>query len=57
MRNNSGLQKFINNLRNKNLVRPDFNPNVRGELLHNVYRDEILQFQTLINRDLSKWLK
>lgn len=41
---------------NKNLVKPDFLPELREELIQTYFREDILKLQDLIQRDLSKWL-
>jgi len=43
-------------LRRKNLVRPEMTKALHEELLE-TYRSDILQLQSLIDRDLSLWLK
>lgn len=40
----------------KNLVKPKMNPETRKMLIE-YFREDILNLQTLINRDLSNWLK
>lgn len=40
----------------QNLAKPKLSPEIRQQLIE-VYRDDILQLQTLIQRDLSKWLR
>lgn len=52
----TGLRQRVNNLRIKNLVKPQLAPEVRREWLQ-VYREDILQLQDLIQRDLSSWLE
>jgi hypothetical protein len=39
-----------------NLEKPQMKPETR-EYLKNLYREDILKLQTLINRDLSHWLR
>lgn len=55
-KNNMLAQKFINQLRSKNLEKPKIDPKIEQFLTHEVYKDDILKLQTLINRDLSSWL-
>lgn len=43
-------------LKNKNLHRPQLSPEVR-ECLTELYREDVLRLQDLLNRDLSHWLK
>ncbi|MDR4507108.1 MAG: sulfotransferase [Candidatus Brocadiaceae bacterium] len=49
------VYKLIHALREKNLKKHKMNPKTR-EYLKNVFREDILKLQELINRDLSKWL-
>ena len=50
-----GLNRTIRNLSYHNLHRPKLSPSVR-RLLQDMYREDILKVQDLIDRDLSKWL-
>ncbi len=43
------------NLQNSNLSKPKLKPEVKGQLLP-IFREDILQLQDLIQRDLSPWL-
>jgi hypothetical protein len=56
----SGLRKYIAYKTYKSLYRkthkPDFSEELRKQLIE-VYRDDILKLQDLINKDLSIWLK
>lgn len=49
-------KRWTNRLKNQNLVKPDLPLDVRAQLLP-VFRDDILQLQDLIQRDLSAWLQ
>ncbi len=51
------MQKMVGNLRAKNLGRPEIDQEVKRKLVEEVYKDDILKFQELINRDLTSWLK
>ena len=42
-------------IRRNNLLKPQLEVETRRELSQ-IYRQDILQLQELINRDLSKWL-
>lgn len=44
------------NIKNQVLVKPQLSMDVRKQLIE-VYREDILNLQDLIDRDLSKWLK
>jgi hypothetical protein len=48
--------RLVNTLRNRNLDKPPFPVEVRRYLTE-VYSDDILKLQELIQRDLSKWLQ
>jgi hypothetical protein len=49
-------QNFKQNAQTKNLYKPQLDPQVRQQLIAE-YREDILQLEQLINRDLSQWLK
>lgn len=52
-----GLRRRIRNkFMNRNLVKPALAPALRKQLI-NVYREDILKLQELIQRDLSQWLE
>jgi hypothetical protein len=48
--------RLINTLRNRTLAKPPFPIEVRRQLIE-VYSEDILKLQELIQRDLSKWLQ
>lgn len=48
--------RIVTKLKNKTLQKPQLSPEIRSQLT-DTYREEIEQLQTLINRDLSSWLK
>ena len=48
--------RFARRIINNNLVRPQLAPDVRQRLIE-LYREDILNLQDLINRDLSAWLR
>jgi hypothetical protein len=50
------LLRFASDLRDKNLAKPQLSPEVRGQLIE-MYREDILRLQDLIDRDLSRWLE
>lgn len=52
----SVIGQLANSLRNKNLVKPQFSAETRQQLIQ-LYREDILRLQDLIQRDLSKWLE
>lgn len=55
IKENETVKKIIFSLRSKNLEKPAIDPKIRHEL-NNIYRDDILKLQNLINRDLTSWL-
>lgn len=53
----SGLrQQLSTHLKKKNLGKPKLSKNLRRELIE-VYREDILKLENLLERDLSKWLE
>jgi hypothetical protein len=57
LKSNHAVQRVINTLRGKNLVKPKMDPEIRRWLSHEVYGEDIKNLQTLIGKDLSHWLK
>lgn len=57
LKRNLSLKKKMQALRRKNLEKVDIDPTVRRALTLEVYHDDIVDLQKLINRDLSHWLK
>lgn len=52
----SGMRRrTVRRMRNRNLVKRQLSPKVRSQLV-DAYRDDILNLQVLIGRDLSRWL-
>jgi hypothetical protein len=56
LKNNLFVQKQLNGLRSKNLVKPKLDPDVRYRLTNEVYGEDIKKLQDLLQRDLSHWL-
>lgn len=56
-RENQLLQKMITSLRSKNLEHPKMDPKIERFLLGEVYGEDIRKLQSLLQRDLSNWLK
>lgn len=54
--NNKVRDKLVRSMYNKNLRKSKMNENTRT-FLKNYYREDVLQLQKLIDRDLSHWLK
>jgi hypothetical protein len=48
--------RFASDLRDRNLAKPQFAPVLRRQMVE-MYREDILKLQDLIDRDLSKWLE
>ena len=49
-------QKLSSHLRSRNLRRPELEPHTRKQLV-DIFRDDVLKLQDLIQRDLSAWLE
>ena len=49
-------RKIVSRIKRKNLTKPSLSPEVREQLV-DYYRDEMLQLQQLLGRDLSHWLQ
>jgi hypothetical protein len=49
-------RKLAMNLKNANLVKPEFSLEIRKQLIE-IYREDILKLQNLIQRDISSWLQ
>lgn len=49
-------RKLVSKVKKKNLTKPSLQPEIRQQLVE-VYRDEILKLQKMLNRDLSHWLQ
>lgn len=56
VRESHGMQKIVTNLRKKNLERVPLSNAVRKRLIEEIYKEEIVSFGNLIQRDLSHWL-
>jgi len=48
-------QRFINKILQRNLKKPQIDPSTKQYLL-NLYKEDIVELQNLIGRDLSSWL-
>lgn len=55
-RDNKFLQKFVTNMRAKNLEKEPLKPEVKQRLIDEIYGEEIMNFSKLINRDLTHWM-
>jgi len=56
LKGNILLKRKINNMRGKNLVRPKMDPEIKKFLTLDVYHEDIINLQRLLNKDLSHWL-
>ncbi len=56
IKSNIALKRKLNDLRGKNLIRPELDPEIRRFLTFEVYKDDIIKLQALIKKDLSHWL-
>lgn len=50
------VQRWLNNVRNQNLEKPDFDPALKKRIINEIYREDIENLQTLLQRDLKHWL-
>lgn len=57
LRDNPRWQKKVKEMRRKNLERPEMSRELKQRIIDEIYKEDILKFQKLINRDLSHWLK
>lgn len=57
LKSNLVLQKVVNRVRDINLKRPKIDPELKNTILCQIYREDIIKLQKLIQRDLSHWLK
>jgi hypothetical protein len=57
IKSNLALKRRINNLRGKNLSKPEFDPKIKSFLTYEVYQDDIKSLQQLIGKDLNHWLE
>lgn len=57
MKENVRVNRWLYNLRNKNLQKADFSPKLRKEIVEKIYAQDIKKLSGLIDQDLSHWLK
>lgn len=55
LKNNTFTTKQLQRIRNKNLVKDEFDPKLRTRITKEIYHQDIQMLQDLINRDLSRW--
>jgi hypothetical protein len=51
------INRWLYNLRNKNLQKADFSPKLRKDIVDKIYAEDIKKLSVLIGQDLSHWLK
>lgn len=54
---NQQLRKWVNQLRRKNLTKVPIPNGIRNAMIQSIYGEDINSLQSLINRDLTSWLK
>ncbi|MEA3497153.1 MAG: sulfotransferase [Bacteroidota bacterium] len=57
IRSSASMQKIVTKARSKNLEKPKLQAEIRKRMINEIYKEEILKFQDLIDRNLSKWLE
>jgi hypothetical protein len=57
MKDNVLINRWLYNLRNKNLQKADFSPKLRKDIVDKIYAEDIKKLSGLIGQDLSHWLK
>jgi len=57
MKSNVLINRWLYNLRNKNLQKADFSPQLRKKIVEEIYAEDIKRLSDLIGQDLSHWLK
>jgi len=57
MKNSVIINRWLFNLRNKNLQKADFSPQLRKKIVEEIYAEDIKKLADLIDQDLSHWLK
>jgi hypothetical protein len=50
------MYRLATGVRDRNLVKPELSPELRSNLIQ-MFRDDILKLENLIQRDLSNWLR
>lgn len=57
MKDSVVINRWLFNLRNKNLQKADFPPQLRKKIVEEIYAEDIKKLSDLIGQDLSHWLK
>lgn len=55
LKNSQGAQKALNKVREKNLHKPKFDPDLKRSIT-DIYKEDIVKLSELIGRDLKHWL-
>lgn len=56
IKDNKFLFKQVNDMRSKNLTKPKLTKELKSKISNEIYKEDILHLQKLINKDLSHWL-
>lgn len=56
LKDNRLLFKKVNDLRNKNLSKPNLTKELRQRITYEIYKEDILFLEKIIKKDLSHWL-
>ncbi|WP_296622216.1 sulfotransferase [Marivirga sp.] len=56
IKDNKFLFKKVNDMRSKNLTKPKLTKELKHKISTDIYKEDILLLQKLINKDLSHWL-
>lgn len=57
LKGNKAVLKRLNNARNKQIVKMDFDPELRKKITEEIYMSDIRQLEKLLGRDLSHWTR
>lgn len=57
LRRNDKLKGRVLEARNKNLVRPKYEAEIKKRITDEIYKEDLLKFEKLIGRDISHWYK
>lgn len=56
LKSSVAVNRWLNNIRNKNLEKPDMERDLKQKIVDEIYREDIQELQKLIQRDLKHWL-
>jgi hypothetical protein len=57
LKGNKEILKRLNNARNKQIVKMDFDPELRKKITEEIYFSDIQELEKLLGRDLSHWTR